>query len=592
MWNRKEVVHYGKTVQVNPYKTEIFCQGQAQSSPVGRGQPHDSLSEREVVMEQKNVQRPVAQKPPIWDRDRPGCIKYILLILLLLLLAAQIGAGDFNFAERNWLVWPILIIKLLLIALLIALIWVQRDLKCELTEPTGCTEEEPDPIAGKLIVRVRGTASGGAFGSYTLEVRKVGFPDPIPDVVSYPGGGASGTAPVVGGELGQIETTSFIDDAYEITLTVYPAWGGTPKTCTIIFNLLKTVVYINRMAHVQTISMAPVPDNPNPYDPAAELRTGAGPVAVGGRMTIAGSAYVYECPARKIKKYEIRYARVTAPGPEPPQPATGDPIPGDWPSTNRAVLFEYPTADHYQPWTRVGPAPINLINSWRTVTIGGSTFYKLSPGEWNSGAAGSGRYSMLLTVEDTTGVLYHDIQHVWLDNHPILGRIVKFQWKNPETDTWEDIPRCQDLSMDKLGTIRVLGIAWDPVIDEAWWTLADPLTVPNDNFGHYRLDFWKQFGGAHALTGNIPNRVPALPAIPPVPTPTDADAGVLAEWDLTTLDAGLAPDPYVPPPDPLLYRNESCTYTLQLYVTDTSVIPHVGTHYRYHQVPIKIVNDL
>ena len=42
---------------------------------------------------------------------------------------------------------------------------------------------------------------------------------------------------------------------------------------------------------------------------------------------------------------------------------------------------------------------------------------------------------------------------------------------------------------------------------------AVPLsTAPNDNFGYYRLDFWKQFGPAFPLLGNTPTRVPALPA--------------------------------------------------------------------------------
>ena len=275
----------------------------------------------------KEVPRFPTKKPPMWERDRPGCLKIILLVLLLLLLAGQMAKGEYaNIAERDGLTWFTLFVKLVLLALLIVLIRVQRDLKCELTNPKGCTAEEPDPVEGRLFVRVEGTASGGAFGSYTLEVwdgaaQKTG-------VVTYPGGGASGGTPVIAGELGQINTTSLLDGGYEVRLIVHPAWGGAPKTCSTTFNLLKTTVYINRVAGVQTVSMSPVPDNPNPYDPAAELRTSAGPVAVGGRhITIRGAAYVYECPGRKIRKYEIRYAKVAAPGPEPLQPVTGGPIP-------------------------------------------------------------------------------------------------------------------------------------------------------------------------------------------------------------------------------------------------------------------------
>jgi hypothetical protein len=521
-------------------------------------------------------------------QDVPGCIKYILLLFLILLLLSEIAAGEFS--REGWLTWVILSIKLILIAGLLVLIWVQRELNCEITAPTGCTEEEPDPVAGILFVKVMGTASGMVFGYYTLDVQKNGDP-PIAGIVSYPGGTSTGSVPVVAGELGQINTTSLSDGAYTITLTVYPAGAGSPKVCTITFNLLKIIVYMNRVAGVPAIVL---PNNANPFDPTAELRTdyAVSPPpydfrirSVGGGMTIKGAAYIYECAARKIKKYEIRYAGVTLPGTEPPQPNKGDPIPVTWPVANQIVLFEYTNPDQYQPWTRVGPAPTDLINSWNTFTIGGTTYYKLNPGSWNSAAAASGRFSFLLTAEDTTGVTFHDIQHVWLDNKSILGKIVKFQ--RLREGVWVDIPACTDL-LFSFGTIRILGLAWDPVIDEAWW----PPVAPNDNFDYYRLDFWKQFGPAVGLTGNIATRVPALPALPPVATPTDADAGELAQWDLTTLDAGVAPSPYVAPPYPQMYRGESCTYDLQLFVTDSTIVNEGTTHYIYYPVPLKLINDL
>ena len=459
-------------------------------------------------MEKKDVRQPVSEKPQRRVRDLPGCLKYILLLLLILLLLGEIATGQFSkITEAGWLTWVILLIKLILIAGLIALIWLQRELRCEITAPTGCTEEEPDPVAGILFVRVMGTASGAVFGSYTLEIQKNVDP-PIASVVSYPGGGASGSAPVIGGELGRINTTSLSDGAYTITLRVYPAGAGSPKVCTITFNLLKVIVYVNRVAGVQAIVL---PNNANPFDPTAELRTdyAAAPPphdfrtrSLGGSMTIKGAAYIYECAARKIKKYEIRYAGVAAPGTEPPQPNKGDPIPATWPVGQRIVLFEYAIPDQYQPWTRVGPASMDLINSWNTMTIGGTTYYKLNPGSWNSAVAASGRFSLLLTAEDTTGVTYHDIQHLWLDNKQMFYtvgpdvfytvRIVKFQ--RLVAGVWQDIPPCEDLLLS-FGNIRIMGLAWDPVISEAW-----PLTAtPNDNFGHYRLDYWKQFGPAHEL---------------------------------------------------------------------------------------------
>ena len=157
-------------------------------------------------MAQQGARQPASERPPQRLRDVAGCIKYILLLLLVLLLVGEIAAGEFS-REAGWLVWLILVIKLVLIAGLVALIWVQRNLNCQITSPTGCTEEEPDPAEGILYVRVMGTASGLVFGHYTLEIQKDGDP-PIAGVAIYPGGGASGTAPVINGELGRINTTS------------------------------------------------------------------------------------------------------------------------------------------------------------------------------------------------------------------------------------------------------------------------------------------------------------------------------------------------------------------------------------------------
>jgi len=137
------------------------------------------------------------------------------------------------------------------------------------------------------------------------------------------------------------------------------------------------------------------------------------------------------------------------------------------------------------------------------------------------------------------------------------------------------------------GKLRIMGLAWDPLIDDAW-----PVTAPNDNFGYYRLDFWKQFGPPFPLLANTPTRVPALPAGPLFPVPTAADADELAQWDLSALDAGAIPSPYVAPPQPKIYRGEVCSYHLQLFVTDTTVVNESTTHYKYYPVPLKIINDL
>lgn len=458
---------------------------------------------------------------------------------------------------------------------------IKQPLTCELTGPTGCTAEETNQAAGFSFVRVQGSVSGGGFGSYILEVLQSG--SPVSGVsVTYPGGGSSGTLPVVAGELGQINTTSLMDGAYTIRLTVYSAGPGKPVVCTktVDFTLLKIIIYMNKVGKITV--------DPQPLDPAAELRVAGVPKAVGGTISVEGAAYVYGCSDRMVKKYDIRTRQVTAPGMEPLQPATDDPIPAGW-SVISPLPLEYTLPSQYQPWTRIGPASRDLINSWKTFTTGGTTYYALNAGKWASTA--SGRYSMLLVVEDTAAPAnhrYYDIQHLWLDNKSIYDtvQIVKFQ--RLVGGVWSDIPACMDLMLS-FGKIRIVGLAWDPIIDEAWW----PPVAPNDNFSHYRLDYWKQFGASHQLLGDTNVRVPPLPALPPVVTPTLADAGELAQWDLTTLDAGITPSPYVSPADPKIYRGESCAYSLQLFATDSTAVNDNGaTHYRHHQVAVKIVNDL
>jgi len=471
---------------------------------------------------------------------------------------------------------------------------INEPLKCELTDPTGCTAEESDLVGGFNFVRVKGTVSGGGFGSYTLEVLQSG--SPVSDwSVQYPGGGVNGTVQVVGGELGRINTTGLIDGGYTIRLTVHSAGPGMPVICTedLDFTLLKIIVYMNKVGKIAT--------DPQPLDPAAELRAGGVQKAVGGSISIEGAAYVYGCVDRKIKKYDIRTKQVSAPGTEPAQPATDDPIPAGW-SIMPPLPLEYTLPDQYQTWTRIGQAPRDLINSWKTFTIGATTYYALTSKQSNVPV--SGRHSLLLVVEDTAGHRYYDIQHVWIDNNPVLCQIVKFQRlvsTGPE-EVWADIPTCMDLLVS-LGTIRIVGLAWDSIIDTAWWPPVGPQVAPNDNFSHYRLDFGKQFGpmsnsspaSSHPpILGDTVVRVPALPAlVGAYAIPTVADAAVLARWDLTTLDAGSLQNPYIPPAYPKIYRGESCTYNLQLFVTDsTAVNDNGGSNHDYHQVPVKIVNDL
>ena len=119
-----------------------------------------------------------------------------------------------------------------------------------------------------------------------------------------------------------------------------------------------------------------------------------------------------------------------------------------------------------------------------------------------------------------------------------VPRVPTARIAGPTAGTWEDIPPCTDILIS-WGKLRIIGLAWDNLIDDAW-----PQTAPNDNFASYGLSYQKQFSpSASAIpitaTADHPSlaptvRVPDTLAI----VPTAADADLLAEWDLTTVDEG------------------------------------------------------
>lgn len=540
------------------------------------------------------------REPKRTVRDLPHLIKWILLIILLVLLAAEIGSGEFEKMDGpdGGLALFILILKLILIAGLIFLLRIQRSVRCELLEPVGCTAEVPDVTQGILTIDVRGTAAGAAFNVYTLEIQKDGDP-PESGITSYPGGAGSGTSPVVNGFLGSFNTTSLSDGAYTITLRVFPVGSGSPAVCTTTFNLLKIAVWINSVAgSVPTTHI---------LDENAELGVGSDIHSFGGPLNINGSAYVYECDDRKVESVEMRYARIAGPGSAPTQPATDAAIPADWPTANQLhaplVYSDLPPPTKYTPWTRIGMAPTRLINDWGTCTVFSATYSRLLPRSWQSRQAtdggnnmGGGKYSLLLITEDTDSHRYFDVQKVWLDNWPVVAKFVRFERPGAEPGTWIEVPNCTDVLMS-WNTLRLVGLAWDALIDPAF----PPTTDPNDNFDKYSLSYRKQFvGGPVSIPIPAPNtRVPNNLSPAPGPLVADADAGVLADWDLTGLDAGNQPSPgdcSNPGSAPhSLYRGCECTYILTLGVSDTTITQNTGEHNIHNPVrqeAVKIINDL
>lgn len=507
-----------------------------------------------------------------------------------------------------------------------------QPLRCELTAPKGCTEERPGLVAGGLAVEIGGTAAGAFFHHYTLEWRKVEGQTCDDDAgwssvgISYPGGGATGSAPVVGGTLGWLNTTVLQPSSYEIRVCVYSTVAGAPRTCCCIqFALFKVLVWIDHVAN------APVRTPLGPFDPNSDIvntNPGGVVVPVGCCVTVRGSAYVGDCNNRRIKCFNLRWGIGFLPGPGElgfnPADYTGsllDPFgPVCYTDADPAV-----EARKRAQWNYVigGILTTTLVDTveikFDGITI--KDLWKRSDFCFDSAsglplgvtAAGcpdphhrcrSGKYTLLLDVTDTLNNHYYDTQHVWFDNKPMYQDVhVLFAGL-------EGLPGCTDLHLG-LNTpfvppgapcgvawpINLLGIAYDEYIDET------DLAYPSDNFDYYSLWITRQGGPTYAVpitlalappvfgpdplrgTSRVgqpgvgppaaPGHCEPLPAggagCPPAQVVPGKALGLLTKLDLRIFDAVCAASlvpPFTPPPGFPLERGKCCGYTFQLYAQD------------------------
>ena len=575
-------------------------------------------------MENRDAQRqqPQAESPPRQVRDLPGCIKYILLALLLALLFAEYWAGEFSRGrELGFIVWLILLIKLILIIGLIILIWVQRKLKCDLTGPTGCATPEYDAALDKWIIRVFGTASGAVFGSYTLSVeRPPGTPYPVP--VIYPGGGSSGSAPVVAGELGKLDVSNIQPGPLRVVLRVHPSGAGSDCVHTIDFDMMSRIVWIESVGAVparvvgthpadatevlKLVKVNPDPPSPDPPGPEASIASG---------VSVWGGADVNGCN-RQMTEYALQYREVTAAMPDPWQ--MDAPGPG-WQPINAPLPFG-PPGDPVHPreflWLffMVWKNYVwhgNLARVWSI----GDFLMSISPwitaprpytadSAWDTTPL-NGRFTVRLVVKHdviagppSPAELY-DSATVWVDNRTINARITSLGISGGGT-----IGVCDELSLSQFVTpspfgspppagpfskvnATINGRAWDPIILDSY----SPALRPNDNFDHYDLIFKKDGDVVWQPITMSTTRVPLVFQQAPLAA-YPADTGVLHDWDIVgALDAG--PPQIAPAPYPKIYRGERCAYLIRVRVRDTTRIGDSGNvHYDEHDFPFCIMNDI
>lgn len=476
-----------------------------------------------------------------------------------------------------------------------------RPLVCELTDPTGCTDEITSPLLPGFLVPVQGTAGGAGFSHYLLEWSTNDityhndsfFYPPIP-----PATAVQGNIPVFGGLLAYFDTTVQNPGLHYIRLTVFSVTGA---TCVqkISFELSKTDVRILGVSGYFNLDTGWADPNARFVENVPALcdrPASTEEVSFAGCVSVSGGAFVGGCEGKSVKRYTLDFK----PGFET-SCATGG-----WtkfweviyatPSQNRfinwrldsSVLTSVFVDDCYIP-TAIPPfcTPFRKIDPLSL----------LSPSCWNTitGACQrSGLFTIRLTVEATDGTTYCDTQRFWLDNKPICGRI-----------RIDAVPKCADLFVSKFANppdcftpwnLPVSGIAYDPYIDTAM-----PLTRPNDNFDYYTVAITKQGGP----TLNIPipamgsglcyygtSRVGYCQLCPGDPPPVGDGFGTLTTFDLRSVDPLCSGSlPYAVPPGFTIPRGDCCVYTFSVYVRDRTIFSG-GPHDATDIWPVKICNDL
>lgn len=499
---------------------------------------------------------------------------------------------------------------------------------CEIVEPVGCVEEKefqsPQIFRG---IEIRGTAAGVVCDHYTLEWRQAGAPSWRSDYIHYSGPNPTqGTCGVVNGTLGYLETFPAVEDGpVEIRLCVYPRQGKVPFCCdTITFELARNLVWISSVEGVG------VEIPPGVFGPSTQLVDASGDVrSFGNRVHVWGTAWVGGCNLRKLKCYTLSYhpGFVTDPtlagfvefwqvdftvnsrqeAYRDTNPVNEDPLTRIW----RRQIFCFPpciTVGNYllpRRWNTKNPT-LQYVEPVDPPTTPNPATWTSTPLPLSN--CQSGKYTLRLSVEDTSGVIKHDLQQVWFDNKtlgPAHAKITKIAGVKvcDVINLSQFAPAgasCSGLPWDA----NLLGIAYDDYIEEG------NATHPSDNFGGYALYVKKDgasnpgepipipgpggwpAGGPFAGTSRVGTPDPASRCTnpdPPVVYPAEAE-GILAVLDMRRFDAGCNPAE----PQLTLKRGECCDYVISLHVWDTSICPGLTNHRheQWHTFPVRICNDL
>lgn len=537
----------------------------------------------------ESTRRQASRPPPVGIR---GCWELVLKLIIGLVLVAAYLLAWRRLERVGPASWIFLLVLLLLLLWLIVIQGHLVRLRCELLQPAGCKRGDPDILAGRVLERITGTAGGLGFGHYELEVLYAGAPIPAAVVYANAAGvpdpsATQGNHQVSGGTLGFVDIKAaalgagagFVTStSFQVRMRVLGA-GGASHTCTVSFQV------DSARCVIKSVGAAWVHDSLNVAEPLCAVAPSLPPAthaivpaSVDGSLSVRGAANVYGCTSAEVWKVHLW----AIPDATFAQPDNGDPVPT--PGGVPLAQVEFTTAAQrsnnpisgltnagdvlaFAPGWGTRPDWVSFDSVIWPIDVPDLVEQFWTPTE-------SGRYTLLLAVEDTAGNTYYDVQRVWVDHEPITGRIISIGGLAP----------CEDLRLSRFAGARcaIRGLAWDPPIDPAL-----PQAAPNDNFAGYSLSFQKNGGGGDAIAVatpgvRVPNEWPALVS----------PDGLLADWDIiAALDGGSGPQP---PPPWKLGRGERCAYVIVLNVSDTTLVGDGGSNHGIppHEYAINIINDL
>jgi hypothetical protein len=541
------------------------------------------------------------QRQPSGKVGLRGCWELLIKVIILLILIAILIAYWFGqigpFGTRGeYDLWAWLIL-LLMIALLIYLICRQKHfvmLNCGVTDPTGCKHGDPSILAGRVLERIKGTASGIGFSRYELELVFHGTTT-IPAGIVYADAAGNpapaltfGNHQVNSGTLGFVDVQQAMIGAgadflnwtdYEVKLHVVGI-DSSRKHCQSSFQLAAARAYI------KTVGGAWAHTYSNPNEQLCRVPPPVGhaidPASVAPGIYVTGSARFYGCSTDEIA--EVHMWAIPDDNFSFAQPVPGTAIVAPPGSQKISEVF----------YTTAAQRNFNVLDSTTdegvilTYNPGWTTRSECFPNMFppptdfcfpvpdivaRTWSDGTGKYTLLLAVKDTAGHTFFDIQRVWLDADFPVALITSIG----------GLSGCLDLRLSdfKGKKCEIRGVAWDAAIRAADAVDAATAGHPNDNFTGYSMSFQRNgTPGGVAIPPAVapPTRVPDVWSNAPLP-PGSED--VLAQWDIVTAIDGAGPHQ--------LARGTRCAYNISLSVSDNTLRGSNSAPFNY---AINIINDL